>query len=134
MHRLEHWHDRITVIAQPAEIARPGQPHQALLQVHARQAVAVGLGEQPSERRARGGLVGTGLLEASRLTCDRVGSSVDVHPEGPAGELLDVASGGGGHGSPITRNADIRIMTLSWEPPIGIEPMTYDYESHAPLH
>jgi hypothetical protein len=49
-----------------------------------------------------------------------------------------VASGGGGHGSKITRNADIRsttrstevivsvrIMLSSWEPPIGIEPMTY---------
>jgi hypothetical protein len=49
-----------------------------------------------------------------------------------------VASGGGGHGSTIKRNADIRsttrstepksivrIMLSSWEPPIGIEPMTY---------
>ena len=49
-----------------------------------------------------------------------------------------MASGGGGHGSKITRNADIRsmirstrvivgvrIMLSSWEPPIGIEPMTY---------
>ena len=49
-----------------------------------------------------------------------------------------MASGGGGHGRTITRNADIRstvgsttvivsvrIMLSSWEPPIGIEPMTY---------
>ena len=100
--------------------------------------VAVGLGEQLAERRGGGGLVGAGLLEAPRLAGNRVGSGVDVDPEGPAGELLDVASGGGGHGSTITRNADIRsttrsttvivsvrIMLSSWEPPIGIEPMTY---------
>jgi hypothetical protein len=49
-----------------------------------------------------------------------------------------VASGGGGHGRTIMRNADIRsttrsttviisvrIILSSWEPPIGIEPMTY---------
>ena len=100
--------------------------------------VAVGLGEQLAERRGGGGLVGAGLLEAPRLAGNRVGSGVDVDPEGPARELLDVASGGGGHGSTITRNADIRsttrstepnvsvrIMLSSWEPPIGIEPMTY---------
>jgi hypothetical protein len=90
------------------------------------------------ERRSGGGLVGAGLLEASRLARNRVGSGVDVDAEGPAGEPLDVASGGGGHGSKITRNADIcsttrsttvivnvRIKLSSWEPPIGIEPMTY---------
>ena len=55
-------------------------------------AVAVGLGEQPSERRG-GGLVGAGLLEAPRLAGDRVSPGVDVHPEGPARELLDVADG-----------------------------------------
>jgi hypothetical protein len=100
--------------------------------------VAVGLGEQLAERRGGRGLVGAGLLKAPRLAGDRVGSGVDVDPEGPAGELLDVASGGGGHGSKITRNTDIRsttrstavivsvrIMLSSWEPPIGIEPMTY---------
>jgi hypothetical protein len=65
-------------------------------------AVAVGLGEQPSERRGGGGLVGAGLLEAPRLADDRVGSGVDVDPEGSARELLDVASGGGGHGVTIT--------------------------------
>ena len=61
--------------------------------------VAVGLGEQLAERRGGGGLVGAGLLEAPRLAGNRVGSGVDVDPERPAGELLDVASGGGGHGS-----------------------------------
>ena len=60
---------------------------------------------------------------------------VDVDAERPAWELLDAASGGGGDGSKIIRNADIRsttvtivsvrIMLSSWEPPIGIEPMTY---------
>jgi hypothetical protein len=54
--------------------------------------VAVGLGEQLAERRGGGGLVGAGLLEAPRLAGNRVGSGVDVDPEGPAGELLDVAS------------------------------------------
>jgi hypothetical protein len=69
---------------------------------------------------------------------DGVGSGVDGDPEGSAGKLLDVASGGGGHGSTIIRNTDfrsttrstgvavgVRIMLSSWEPPIGIEPMTY---------
>jgi len=45
-----------------------------------------------------------------------------------------VPSGGGGHDSTISRIADIRstepdeavrIILSSWEPPIGIEPMTY---------
>jgi len=76
------------------------------------EAVAVGLGEQPSERRGGGGLVRAGLLEAPRLAGDRVGSGLDVDPEGPAGEWLDVASGGGGHGSTITRNSDIRSTTV----------------------
>jgi hypothetical protein len=57
--------------------------------------------------------------------------------ERPARELLDVTSGGGGHGATITRIAEIRSTTrsttvieririklFSWEPPIGIEPMT----------
>jgi hypothetical protein len=100
--------------------------------------VAVGLGEQLAEHGGGGSFVGAGLLEAPWLAGDRVGSGVDVDPEGPAGELLDVASDGGGHGRTITRNADIRsttrstgvivcvrIMLSSWEPPIGIEPMTY---------
>jgi hypothetical protein len=93
--------------------------------------IAVGLGEQLAERRGGGGLVRAGLLEAPRPAGDRIDSGVDVHSEGPARELLDVASGGG-HGSAITRNADIRstavvvhvrIMLSSWEPPIGIEPI-----------
>jgi len=42
------------------------------------EAVAVGLGEQPSERRGGGGLVRAGLLEAPRLAGDRDGSGVDV--------------------------------------------------------
>jgi hypothetical protein len=75
--------------------------------------VAVGVGEQLAERRGGRSLVGAGLLEAPRLAGDRVGSGVDVHPEGPAGELLDVASGSGGHGSTIARNADIRSTTRS---------------------
>jgi hypothetical protein len=100
--------------------------------------IAVGLGEQLAEGPGGGCFVGAGLLEAPRLARDRVGSGVDMDPEGPAGELLDVASGCGGHGSKITRNADIRsttrstgpnvsvrIMLSNWEPPIGIEPMTY---------
>ena len=102
------------------------------------EAVAVGLGEQPAERRGGGGFVRAGLLEAPRLASNRVGSGVDMDPERPARELLDVASGGGGHGVTITRIADIRSTTrstrpnvsvritlTSWEPPIGIEPMTY---------
>jgi hypothetical protein len=102
------------------------------------EAVTVGLGEQLAERCGGSGFVGAGLLEASRLAGDGVGSGVDGDPEGPAGKLLDVASGGGGHGSTVTRNADIRATThstrpivgirirlSSWEPPIGIEPMTY---------
>jgi hypothetical protein len=49
-----------------------------------------------------------------------------------------VPSGGGGHDSTLSRIADIRsttrstepdeavrIILSSWEPPIGIEPMTY---------
>ena len=96
--------------------------------------VAVGLGEQLAERRGGGGFVGAGLLEAARLAGDRVGSGVDGDPEGPAGKLLDVASGGGGHESTVTRNTGIRstrpivgvrIMRSTWEPPIGLEPMTY---------
>jgi hypothetical protein len=75
------------------------------------EAVAVGLGEELTERRGGGGFVGAGLLEASRLAGDRVGSGVDGDPEGPAGKLLDVASGGGGRGSTITRNTDIRATT-----------------------
>jgi hypothetical protein len=43
--------------------------------------VAVGLGEQLAERRGGGRLVGAGLLEAPRLTGDRVGSCVDVDAE-----------------------------------------------------
>ena len=43
---------------------------------------AVGLGEQPSERRGGGGLVETGLLEAPWLARDQVGPGVDVHPDG----------------------------------------------------
>src|ERR1700759_1381550 len=66
---------------------------------------AVGLGKQLAERRSGGGLVGARLLEAPRLAGDRVGSAVDVHPERSAGEPLDVAPGGGGHGSKITRSA-----------------------------
>jgi hypothetical protein len=100
--------------------------------------VTVGLGEELAERRGGGGLVRAGLLEAPRLAGNRVGSGVDVDAERPARELLDVASGGGGHGVTITRIADIRSTTRStepnisvrikmssWEPPIGIEPMTY---------
>ena len=100
--------------------------------------IAVGLGKQLAERGGGGGLVRAGLFEAPRLASHRVGPGVDVDPERPARELLDVASGGGGHGAKITRNADIRsttrstglnfsvrIMLSSWEPPIGIEPMTY---------
>jgi hypothetical protein len=56
--------------------------------------VAVGLGEQLAERSGGGCLVRAGLLEASWLAGNRVGSGVDVDPEGPARELLDVASGG----------------------------------------
>ena len=102
------------------------------------EAIAIGLGEQSAERRGGGGLVGAGLLEAPRLARDTVGPGVDVDPERPTREFLDVASGGGGHASAITRNADIRstirstgpklsvrIMLSSCEPPIGIEPMTY---------
>jgi len=57
--------------------------------------------------------------------------------------VLDVASGGGGRGSAIMRNAgirftarstgliaDVRIMLSSWEPPIGIELMTYALREH----
>ena len=36
-----------------------------------------------------------------------------MDPEGPARELLDVASCGGGHGRTITRNAGIRAATRS---------------------
>ena len=66
--------------------------------------VAVGLGEQLAEGGG-GGLVGAGLLEAPRLAGDRVGSGVGMDPKGPAGELLDVASGGGGHSSTMTLRA-----------------------------
>jgi hypothetical protein len=105
---------------------------------HVGEVIAVSLGEQLAEGRGGGCFVGACLLQAPRLAGDRVGSGVDVDPERPAGKLLDVASGGGGHGSKITPNADIRsttrstshivsvrIMLSSWEPPIGIEPMTY---------
>jgi hypothetical protein len=83
---------------------------------------------------AADGSSGQVCLRAPRLAGNRAGSGVDVDAEGPARELLDVASGGGGHGRTITRNADIRyttvivsvrIMLSSWEPSIGIEPMTY---------
>ena len=75
--------------------------------------IAVGLGEQLAERRGGGGLVRAGLLEAPRLAGDRVGSGLDVHSEGPARELLDVASGGGGYGSTITRNAVSNTLSKS---------------------
>src|SRR4029453_2652020 len=80
----------------------------------------VGLSEQFAERCSGGGFVGAGLLEAPRLAGNRVGSGIDVDPEGPAGELLDVASGGGGHGSKITRNTDIRSTTRSTTVVVGV--------------
>ena len=76
------------------------------------EAVAVGLGEQPAERRGGGGFVGTGLLEAPRLAGDGVGSVVDGDPEGPAGKLPDVASGGGG-AAYRNRTDDLRITSAS---------------------
>ena len=63
---------------------------------------------------------GAGLLEAPRLAGDRVDSGVDVDMEGPARELLDVASGGGGQGSTMTQNADIRSTTRSTTVIVGV--------------
>jgi hypothetical protein len=103
-----------------------------------RETVAVGLTKQLPEHRRGGRLVRAGLLEAPWLAGNRVGTGVDVDAVRPARELLDVPSGGGGHDSTISRIADIRSTTRStklsmtvrirlssWEPPIGIEPMTY---------
>ena len=75
--------------------------------------VAVSLGEQAAEHRGGRGLVRAGLLEAPRLAANRVGPGVDMDAERPAGELLDVASGGFGHDCTITRNTDIRSTTRS---------------------
>jgi hypothetical protein len=103
-----------------------------------RETVAVGLTKQLPERRHGGRLVRAGLLEAPRLAGNRVGTCVDVDAVRPARELLDVPSRDGGHDTTISRITDIRSTTRStkpidavrfmlstWEPPIGIEPMTY---------
>jgi hypothetical protein len=42
---------------------------------------AVGLGEQPSERRVGCGLVGAGLPQQAFLAGDRIGSRVHLDPE-----------------------------------------------------
>ena len=74
---------------------------------------AVSFVQQSPERRGGGRLVRAGLFEAARPSGDWVGSGVDVHAEGPARQLLDVASDGVGHGGTITRSGVIRSTTRS---------------------
>jgi hypothetical protein len=69
-----------------ALICRSMSGYRACLTAADHEVVAVGLGEQLAERRGGGSFVGAGLLEASRLAGNRVGSGVDVDPEGPAGK------------------------------------------------
>jgi hypothetical protein len=106
--------------------------------VTVREPLLVNLGEQAAERGGGRRVVGAGLLDTAPFAGDRVGSRVHVHTERPAGQLLDVASGRGSHGGTVTRwtpmvprlvpRARTRLFGLlcpTWEPPIGIEPMTY---------
>jgi hypothetical protein len=68
-----------------------------------------GLGAERLQVVVGGHLRGAG---APLLARSRVDSGVDVDPEGPARQLLDVTSAGGGHGVTITRIADIRSTTV----------------------
>jgi hypothetical protein len=99
------------------------------------EAVAVGLGEQLAERCGGGGLVGAGLPEQGFLASDRIGSCLNLDPEQAARQALYMTSVG--HSRTIARsgligptrstdsNAGVLIILSAWEPPIGIEPMTY---------
>jgi hypothetical protein len=81
----------------------------------------VSLIQQAAERGGGGRLVRAGLPQAARAAGDRVGSGVDVHAERAAGELLDVAADGVGHGRTITRTAVIRSTTRSTTPNSSFE-------------
>ena len=74
---------------------------------------AVSFIQQSPERRGGSRLVWACLFEAARPSGDWIGSGVDVHAEGPARQLLDVASDGVGHGGTITRSGVIRSTTRS---------------------
>jgi hypothetical protein len=74
---------------------------------------AVGLVQQAAQHSCGGRLVGAGLPETAHSAGDGIGAGVDVHAKGPAGQLLDVASDGVGHGGTITRTGVIRSTTRS---------------------
>ncbi len=69
---------------------------------------------------------------------DLTGLALNGRCPGAETSPFDGTSAGGGHGVAITRtrvirsttrsarpNVGVRNITLNWEPPIGIEPMTY---------
>jgi hypothetical protein len=89
---------------------------------------------QPRPRNDRRRLVGADLLQLPRLARNRVDARIDVDPVGAARQPLYVTSPGRHHEVTITQKLRLvphdlteafEICPLSWEPPIGIEPMTY---------
>ena len=74
---------------------------------------AVGLGEQPSERRVGCGLVGAGLPQQAFLAGDRIGPRVDLDSERAARQPLYVTFMGLGPNSTISRITDIQSTSRS---------------------
>jgi hypothetical protein len=73
----------------------------------------VDLCEQAAERGGGRRVVGAGNPDPARLAGDRVGSPVDVHAVGTAGQQFNVAPGGCSHAGTVTRHGDIRSTSRS---------------------